>query len=415
MFKSFEFKIAGRYLSAQRKSFFVSLISLFSLLGVAIGTFALVVVLSAMNGFEEEVTSQMIGKDAHFEVMAATRSSLTITDTATKIFDKTPDILAYSPYVLSKAGISSQYADDGIVVYGIDDAKAARVLQLPKNIKYGRYTTASFPDSTGKIFPSILLGSALAARLEVSIGDKIILQTFIKPEDGGLSAGPKMTAFRVSAIFESGMYEYDANLAYIGLEPAMNLLSSPGMISGWQMKIKNPFEVKNITKALAQKLGETYYLLDWEDKNATLLKWMKLEKMLFGGAVFLIVLIAAFNIISSLIMVVLEKTREIGIMRAMGASKNSILRIFVMVGGVIGISGTIVGVGSGLLLCWAQSTWGIVKLPPDVYMISVFPIQVHFQDIVMIASASIITSLLVTLPPAFKASRLKPVDAIRHE
>jgi lipoprotein-releasing system permease protein len=409
-----ELLIAWRYLGAQRKSLFVSLISLFSMMGVCIGTFALVVALSAINGFEDEVTNQMIGKDAHFEMLLYHNDPMYGYDSIVNIVLADPDVIAATPYIIYKVGISSKKVNDGIVVYGIDPEKSKTVIDLSEKVKYGHYSLDSLADSTGVKKDAILLGSVLANRLKVLLGDKIILQTFQSTESGAMS-GPAMSQFLVAGIFETGMYEYDANLAYISIPSAQKLLGMGRAVSGIQAKVKDPWIAEAAALRIQKYFGYPFYTVDWKTKNRTLLKWMNYEKYIVGVVITLIILVAAFNIISSLIMVVIDKTREIGILRSMGISSSAIMRIFILVGSFIGVVGTFIGGSVGLLLCMAQLKWGFITLPADVYMISVFPVRIMWADVFTVFGIGNILCVVATLLPAYKASRLDPVGAIRHE
>lgn len=414
--KKFEWQIAWRYLGGQRKSFFVALISLFSMMGVTIGTFALVLVLSVINGFEKEVTDQMIGKDAHFELVKYHHEPIADYDSIQKIVESDSEVLESAPFIISKVGISSKRANDGIVVYGIDAEQSKNVVNLSNKMIYGNYSLDSLLDNDARLKPGIMLGSVLAGRLGVNIGDKLVLQTFQSPESMGLGGGtPKLIQYKLAGVFETGMYEYDANLAYVNLQTAQRLLGLGNRVHGIQAIVQDPWKSEGVAQRIRGLFGHPYYSQDWKQKNQVMLKWMKLEKMLFGGAVCLIILVAAFNIISSLIMVVIEKTREIGILRAMGVSSKSIMRIFVMVGGFVGFFGTALGTLVGVILCVSQQHWGFITLPPDVYMISVFPVDVQWLDIVLVFVVGNLLTLGVTILPARKAAQSNPLEAIRHE
>ncbi len=413
MISKLELQIAWRYTRAQRKSLFVSLISIFSMMGVAIGTFALIVALSATNGFEHEITKQMIDKDAHFEVSAYHGTPIdNWQEIDQKVREGTGRIKGSAPYILYKVGISSKKVNDGIVIYGIDAKRSQEVVNLSEKVRWGRYTVDSILDTTGTRRPSILLGSILASRLKVMLGDKIVLQTFQAPDD---PMGSRMIQFVVSGIFETGMYEYDANLGYIGLSQAQDLLGMENNVSGIQFKIDDPWKSEVVAKQVEALLGYPYYAVDWKSKNGTLLKWMNYEKFIIAAIIGLIILIAAFNIISSLIMVVLQKTREIGILRSMGLSSASILRVFMSMGSFIGVAGTMLGGIAGVTLCLIQEKWQVIKLPADVYMIPYFPVQIQWTDVALVLFFGNAISILATLLPAWKASRLDPVGAIRHE
>ena len=411
-----ELLIAWRYLGAQRKSLFVSLIGIFSMLGVSIGVFALVVALAAVNGFEEEVTAQMIGKDAHFELMAYNAAPITAYDSLiNEVRTRDSSVTSASPFIIYKVGISSKKVNDGIVIYGIDAETAKGVTDIHKYMKFGNYSVDSLEDLNGKRRPGIILGAGLANRLRVVVGDKLVLQTFQSPDEMIGSAGPKMMMCVVSGIFETGTYEYDGNLAYVGIHELQHLLNMGDAVTGIQFRVKNHWLAEASVDSMANWLTYPYYGIDWKSKNITLLKWMNYEKLIVAAVICLIILVAAFNIISSLIMVVIDKTKEIGILRSMGFSKAGIMRVFMLMGSFIGVGGTVVGGSIGLVLCKLQEAYHFIKLPGDVYVIPYFPIAVHLLDVILIFVIGIALCVLATLLPAWKASRLDPVGAIRHE
>ena len=411
-----ELLIAWRYLGAQRKSLFVSLIGIFSMLGVSIGVFALVVALAAVNGFEEEVTAQMIGKDAHFELMSYNGEPITAYDSlVNEVRTRDSSVVAASPFIIYKVGISSKKVNDGIVIYGIDPETAKNVTDIHKYIKWGTYSVDSLEDMSGTRRAGIILGSGLANRLRVVVGDKLVLQTFQSPDEMIGSAGPKMMMCVVSGIFETGTYEYDGNLAYVGIPELQKLLSMGDAVTGIQFRIMDHWKAGEAIDKVSEWLTYPYYVIDWKTKNITLLKWMNYEKFIVAAVICLIILVAAFNIISSLIMVVIDKTKEIGILRSMGLSKAGVMRVFMLMGSFIGVGGTIVGGTIGIVLCKMQEAYHFIKLPGDVYVIPYFPISVHLVDVVLIFVIGIVLCVAATLLPAWKASRLDPVGAIRHE
>ena len=255
----------------------------------------------------------------------------------------------------------------------------------------------------------------LLNRLRVVVGDKLVLQTFQSPDEMVGAGGPKMMMCVVSGIFETGTYEYDGNLAYVGIPQLQKLLGMGDAVSGIQFRVKDHWKAGESADSVGSWLTYPYYVLDWKTKNITLLKWMNYEKFIVAAVICLIILVAAFNIISSLIMVVIDKTKEIGILRSMGFSKGGVMRVFMLMGSFIGVGGTIVGGTIGLVLCKLQEAYHFIKLPGDVYVIPYFPISVHVVDVILIFVIGIVLCVLSTLLPAWKASRLDPVGAIRHE
>jgi len=414
--KYFEWFIARKYFWAQRRSLSTGLIALFSAAGVTVGTWLLIFVLSAINGFEHEVKKQLIGKDAHIEVTKYQYAPIWNYDSLLEKTRSFPSVVSAAPFIMSKTIISRHKNQDGIVVYGIDSAASLKVIGLPNTITHGKFQFGGLKDSSGKAFPGIILGYALAARLGADVGDKIFLADFTGA--GELGAGgfaPKISVFLVSATFESGMYQYDESLAYVSLEEAQKLFGMGHAVTGLQLRVQDPYASMGVAHSLEDSLGFPYRALDWQAKNYTLIKWMSYEKVLVGLALGIIIIIAAFNIISSLVMAVNDKVREIGILRAMGATRASILRIFMLEGMLIGLVGSLAGTALGLFSYWLQSRFGLIQLPGDVYFVTVLPVELHLADVLSVLIVTNLLCGLATILPALKAARHDPVEAIRHE
>lgn len=411
----FELRTARRFLGAQRRSRFSSLVGIFSIAGVFIGTASLVVATALLNGFEGQVRDRLIGRDSHLDMLANNAEGLPDGDSIPNAVEKAdPRVLAASPFLGGKAGISTGTAADGIVVMGIDPLRAPKVTDIAKYMTTGRLDLSLRTLDSGRVEHGIVMGYALASRLGLMVGDKATLVSLSSASAmAGMGAPPRMERVILTGIFASGLYEFDANMAFVGIPSAQRLYQTGKRISGIQVRVKDMWQAREVGKSLEAKVH--LQPLDWLTKNAALMKWMKLEKVIVTVVLCLIILVAAFNIASSLVMGVLEKTREIGILRAMGTSSRSILRIFLFQGAYAGLIGSISGIGFGLGLCWVQARFQLIKLPGDIYFIDTLPVDVHWQDVAMVAVAANVICWFAALYPAWRASKLSPVGAIRQE
>ncbi|MFQ6003035.1 MAG: lipoprotein-releasing ABC transporter permease subunit [Candidatus Zixiibacteriota bacterium] len=408
---SYEFFIAKRYLKSRRKTKFVSVITIISVGGVLIGVAALNFVLSMMNGFEKEVRSRIIGTTAHVSVFAAYAEGIENYQELLPQIKQTKHVEEVAPFIYYKAAIASKEGSDGIVVRGIDPEKEKLVTDIERNLKWGSLNLEAEEDES----PGILLGATLADRLGVEIGDKVVLFSL---KEGSLTTGwstPKASKLKVRGIFETGMYEYDASLAYISLSTAQKLFNLDNKVTGLHLKLDDLYKAEKVAKDLELKLGYHYYAMDWMHMHKNLFSWMALEKYAMFIVLSLIVAVAAFNIISTLIMVVIEKRKEIGILKSMGATNTSIMKIFMFEGLVVGVVGTVLGSGLGYVLCWIQNTFNLISLPAEIYFISSLPVDMRVLDFAIVASAAIALTFLATIYPAKRASQLTPVEAIRYE
>nr|WP_321464714.1 lipoprotein-releasing ABC transporter permease subunit [uncultured Desulfobulbus sp.] len=406
---SFEWFVSLRYLRAKRKQKFISLITVISILGVAVGVLALIVVLSVYTGFTEGLRDQIIGVNSHALVQRF-GTVITETEVVQAKVETVPGVEATTPYIYGQALISSAAQSSGIVLRGINAASAMRVINIGKKMQDGALTDL---DKVLEV-PGIVLGRDMATQLQVWVGDKVRL---ISP-NGPLSPMgvlPKVRTCQVVGVFETGMFEYDSTMGYISLETARSLTDLRQGVHGIEIRVSDIDRADQIAAAVQQALGRGYSVRDWMQLNRNLFAGLKLEKMGLFIALDLIILVAALNIISALIMVVMEKTRDIAILKSMGATTKAIMRIFFYQGMVIGISGTVLGVIGGLGLCGLLSRYKIIELPPNVYPMSTMPIKVVPFDVSLIAISAILITLLATLYPSWKASRVRPAEALSYE
>ncbi len=406
---SFERFVSFRYLRAKRKQKFISLISVISVLGVAVGVMALIVVLSVYTGFTEGLRDQIIGINAHILVQKF-GGEIDNPDQLRKEVLSVSGVVAATPYIYGQALISSGKSSSGIVLRGIAPESAGKVIKLESQMLSG-----SIEDlATDRNLPAIILGKDLAAQLRVGAGWKIRL---ISPNGPLTPMGvlPKVRTCLVTGIFETGMYEYDSTMGFVNLKTARGLAGMDRGVHGLEVRVANIDKANLTAAAIKKQLGSSYSVRDWMQINQNLFAALKLEKIGIFIALDLIILVAALNIISALVMVVMEKTRDIAILKSMGATTGSIMRIFFYQGAVIGLSGTLLGVGSGLTLCALLKRYKIIELPSNVYPMSTMPVKVVPMDVTVIALSAILITLAATLYPSWKASRIRPAEALTYE
>lgn len=406
---AFETFIAGRYLKSRRREYFISFISFISIAGLTIGVAALNFVIAMMNGFETEVRERIIDTTAHITVYSYAGEGFKEWQALADEVSQVEDVLAVAPNVFSKSVIGSSDANDGIFVKGIIPDWEFTVSELENNIVAGHV----FLDETKDSLPGIVLGQGLASTLRVRLGDEVILAS-LKQKKMTLTIQPKYKKFEVTGIFETGMNEYDANLAYISLENAQDLFKLEGLVTGLQVKIRDFYQSREVARRIEDEVGQPYYAVDWSERHKNLFSWFTLEKYGMAIVVGLIVTVAAFNIISTLIMLVLEKRKDIAILKSMGCNRKQIMKIFIIQGTLLGGIGTLCGTILGYLLCWIQETFEVVSLPSEIYFISSLPIDMRWHEFVIIAGASILISYLATLYPSRRAAQLYPAEILRH-
>ncbi len=406
---SFEWFVSRRYLRAKRKQKFVSLISLISVIGVAVGVMALIVVLAVYTGFTEGLRNQIIGINAHILVQRY-GGNIDDPEELVRRVETISGVAAAAPYIYGQALITSNHNSTGVVLRGIDPGSAERVINIGKDMKTGRLK--NLDQTKGR--PGIVLGRELARQLDVGRGSRIRL---ISP-NGPLSPMgilPMIRTCKVIGIFETGMFEYDSTLAFISLNTARSLTGMTRGVDGLEVRVTDIDQAGSIAARIRKLLGRGYSVRDWMQINRNLFAALKLEKTGIFIALDLIILVAALNIISALVMVVMEKNRDIAILKSMGATTRSIMRIFFYQGAVIGLSGTMLGVVGGLGLCAILKRYKFIELPRNVYPMSTLPIQVVPSDVVIIAVSAMVITLAATLYPSWKASRIRPAEALTYE
>ncbi|MEW6561712.1 MAG: lipoprotein-releasing ABC transporter permease subunit [Pseudomonadota bacterium] len=413
--RPFELLIGLRYTRSKRRNHFISFISLISMLGMALGVAALIVVLSVMNGFQKEIRSRMLGVSPHLQVSAYT-GPLTEWNSALQAASKHPQVLAAAPYVDGQGMISFGQSVQGVMLRGILPEQESRVTDLSSSMKSG---------STADLKPGefgIVLGVDLARALGVRIGEKVLL---ITPQGQITPAGmmPRLKQFRVVGVFEIGMSPYDNALALVHLNDAQKLYQMGDAVSGISARLKNLDLAPQVAADLEPSLPPDTYASDWTRQNVNYFRAVQMEKRMMRIILSLIVAVAAFNIVSTLVMAVTDKQADIAILRTLGASPASIMRIFMVQGTMIGVIGTLLGVLGGVLLAlnvgtvvgYIEHLFGIQFLAKDVYYISELPSDLHFDEVVTIAAFSFGISVLATLYPSWRAAQTQPAEALRYE
>jgi lipoprotein-releasing system permease protein len=422
----YELFIGLRYLKAKRKSAFISIITLISTAGVALGVMALIIVLAVMTGFEEDLKDKILGTNAHIVVL---KSNGTIGDYNALIarLKGVKGVVAATPFIYNQVMISSGKSVSGVVLRGIDTKTDPQVTNLYKSLVKGKLTDldAGAPAPLANAAPprpGLIIGKELAKNLNLYVGDPV---NVISPLGNITPLGmvPKLKQFRVAGIFNTGMFEYDSTLAYVSLGEAQSFLGLDDTVTGIQLKVADVYKTGGIARQINRELGFPYYARDWMQMNKNILFALKTEKMVMFIILTLIVLVAAFGIASTLFMVVMEKTKDIAILKSMGATGWSIMRIFVLEGLIIGILGTFVGVLGGLAVAFnlepivglVQRFTGFELFSKDVYYLDRFPSQVVPSDVLLISLTAVLISFVATLYPSWQASRMQPAEALRYE
>jgi lipoprotein-releasing system permease protein len=417
MIRSLEMAIAMRYLRARRGSRLLSFISLIAIGGVVVGVSALIVVMAVMNGLQRDLREKILIGSPDLRVLTfGTEMNMPDWRRILDSIKQTPNVVAAAPWVHTKAlARSGPNTPDAVFVSGIEPQGrgVAEVTTIRERAVLGDFRFAS-SDGLGR---GAVVGDLLAARLGVEIGDSLTLIT-ISPKDISASTGqiiPNTLEFQVTGIFQTGMYEYDDNYVFIAIDAARELARMGDAVTGIEVRTTNRWTASEVGRTLEEKLNYPYRAVDWQEQNSSLFQALKLEKLGMGVILGLIILVAAFNIVSNLTMVVADKTREIGILKAMGMRSVSIKRIFFLQGLIIGLTGTALGVLLGLVVSTLVGAKKLIPLDPQIYFIDHLPAINEVQDVIITIGVSVLIAALATWYPSNQAAKLYPLEAIRHE
>ena len=427
---SYELFVSIRHLSAKKSQKFISLNTWISIAGVGLGVMALIVVIAVMSGFSKDLRDKILGTNSHVVVSNMNRAMVENYDGILKKVRSVKGVIAAAPFIMNQVMLINGDRVSGIVVRGIDPEKEETVSDLGKNMVSGTVSDLKTKSSfSGEIKgrekknrAGIILGKELLRRLGVGVGDIV---SMVSPVSRVTPVGliPRMKLFKVVGVFESGMYEYDANLSFILLKSAQKFFSMKNGVSGIEVRVADIEQAGNIASVIQKELGFPYLVRDWMRMNRNLFSALKLEKIVMFIILILIIFVAAFNIVSTLFMLVMEKAKEIAILKSMGASCSSIMKIYSYQGLVIGLVGTFLGCATGFVIVpnlneivsSIESIFGIVAFPSDVYYLDRLPSKIQYMDSFLIVIFSVVICLAASLYPAWRASKLELVDGLRYE
>jgi len=405
---SFEFFVARRYLRGRGRRFFSGTAAI-PTGGVFIGVAAIIIVLSVQNGFHKELRDRILGASPHIVVSQFGYRPIDYAGEADTLVSKirsVPGVVQVAPFLYSKILMRAGAMVEGGVVRGVDPRLEAELTDLKTAIIDGEF---SF-DSAG-----VVIGVELARSLGLFVGDRLVLASPFSGTGTPLGYLPRTRSFRVNGIFDAGMYEYNASFVFVGLKELQDFLGMPGKINGYEVRVTDVDNAGRVARHIVQKLGMPFRAVDWITQNRNLFTALRLEKVVTFIVLVLIVLVAAFNIVGMLTMMVIRKTREIGILKTIGARSGSITRIFMLTGLSIGVVGTAGGALFGFIVSWLLNRYRFVTLPGDVYFIKNLPVQMQGQDFLVVCLSALVITFAATIYPAYRAAKLQPVEAIRYE
>ena len=422
---NYEFFVSIRHLSARKSQKFISLNSWISMVGVGLGVMALIVVIAVMSGFSNDLRDKILGTNSHVVVSNINQTTVENYNSILEKILSVAGVTAAAPFIINQVMLINGDRVSGVVVRGVDPEKEGTVSDLEKNMIIGsildlKVNLPFLEDKKNRT--GIILGKELSRKMGVVVGGVV---SMVSPVSRITPVGliPRMKLFKVVGVFESGMYEYDANLSFVLLKSAQKFFSMKDAVSGIEVRVDDIEQAGNIATAIQKKLGFPYHARDWMSMNKNLFSALKLEKIVMFIILILIIFVAAFNIISTLFMLVMEKAKEIAILKSMGASRKSIIKIYSYQGLIIGLVGTFLGCAAGFIIVpnlneivgFIESVFGIVAFPSDIYYLDRLPSEIQYMDSFLIVIFSIAICLIASLYPAWRASKLDPVDGLRYE
>lgn len=407
---SFESFIALRYLRARSKQTFISVISVISILGVALGVASLIVVLGVMNGFTKDLRDKILGVNAHAITMSVGGPFADFEKTMGAVL-QVPGVMGATPFIYSEVMISGSGGVKGLVLRGVDPDTAESVLSIREHMEDGGFVRLKEDG-----MPGIIIGKELAQRLGVGIGSRVNL---LSPSGTKTSTGftPRVRNLRVVGLFKTGMWEYDSSLGFVSLQSARELLGwEEELVTGLEMTVQDVYRADKVAEDVTAALGGyPFYSRNWMEMNANLFAALKLEKTAMGIILTLIVLVGSFSIVTTLVMLVMEKTRDIAILMSMGATRGQVRRIFMLQGTIIGAVGTCLGFALGLAAAYLLKQYQFIELPKGVYSLDKLPVLIEWIDLLIIGVSAMVLCFVATIYPARQAAGLQPVEALRYE
>ncbi len=412
-----ELFIAWRYLTSRRKQTLVPVISLIAILGIAAGVMAMIIALALSTGFREEIQTRILFATSHINLMRLDSGPIGGLDPLLQKIGTFPGVKSAAPVIYDQVFLSSGNRSHGAVLKGIEPEREKRFGELRQQLLQGTLEELERSGPSGKeaVLAGIILGKELADSLSLHLGDTVRAYS-ARGRLSPMGMVPGIRNYRVVGIFASGLWDYDLNWAYVSLSSAQSFFNMPAGSAGVvEVRVTDIYDVEAISQKLLARAGPGFTATHWIDLNRPLFSAMKLEKLAMFVTVCLIVMVAALNIVTTLVMMVMEKNRDIGILNAMGATERNILRVFMLQGLVLGTIGTLAGSVLGVAVSWLLDRYRLIRLEPEVYAIPYVPFQVQGADVLLVAFSAILISFLATLYPARTAARLNPVEALRYE